>query len=188
MSRLQISTTERQAYDLMTEGFGVGYNGPLLIAASTLDPVAAPSAEYTKKYDRATALQKELKREQRRLQAQADALKQRQAELEREQAQLERKASVLQQRKAQLEQEEAGLRAQEARLRAEAERLVRQAASIAAPPGRDPWDASGSSSTRSTRRPIPTGCNGSALASPGSRTRRRPPVRGSRPTARGPHR
>ena len=30
-------TTERQAYDLMTEGFGVGYNGPLLIA-STLDP------------------------------------------------------------------------------------------------------------------------------------------------------
>ena len=91
-------TTERRAYDLLTEGFGVGYNGPLLIA-STLDPVAAPSAEYTKKYDRATALQKQLKREQRRLQAQADALKQRQAELEREQAQLERKASVLQQRK-----------------------------------------------------------------------------------------
>ena len=130
-------TTERQAYDLMTEGFGVGYNGPLLIA-STLDPVAAPSAEYTKKYDRATALQKELKREQRRLQAQADALKQRQAELEREQAQLERKASVLQQRKAQLEQEEAGLRAQEARLRAEAERLVRQARPDRGTPGRDP--------------------------------------------------
>ena len=26
------STTERQAYDLITRGFGVGYNGPLLIA------------------------------------------------------------------------------------------------------------------------------------------------------------
>ena len=124
-------TTERQAYDLLTEGFGVGYNGPLLIA-STLQPVAAPSAEYTKKYDRATSLQKQLKREQRRLQAQADVLKQRQAELEREQAQLERKASVLQQRGAELERQEASLRTQEARLRAEAERLVRRAAPIAA--------------------------------------------------------
>ena len=50
------STTERQAYDLLTDGFGVGYNGPLLIAIE-LDPPAHPSAKYTKKYDEATSLQ-----------------------------------------------------------------------------------------------------------------------------------
>ena len=27
------STTERQAYDLITAGFGVGYNGPLQVAS-----------------------------------------------------------------------------------------------------------------------------------------------------------
>ena len=36
-------TTERKAYDLITEGFGVGYNGPLQVA-SKLDPVATQSA------------------------------------------------------------------------------------------------------------------------------------------------
>ena len=32
------STTERQAYDLMAAGFGVGYNGPLLVAAEVGSP------------------------------------------------------------------------------------------------------------------------------------------------------
>jgi uncharacterized membrane protein YdfJ with MMPL/SSD domain len=124
-------TTERQAYDLLTAGFGVGYNGPLLIA-STLDPVATPSDRYTKKYDRATALKKELKREQTRLQAQADHLKAQQAELELEQAQLERQGATLRRRKAELERQEAGLRAQEAHLRTQAERLVTEASPIVA--------------------------------------------------------
>ena len=39
------STTERQAYDLMAAGFGVGYNGPLLVAAE-VDPQAKPSSEF----------------------------------------------------------------------------------------------------------------------------------------------
>jgi uncharacterized membrane protein YdfJ with MMPL/SSD domain len=124
-------TTERQAYDLLTQGFGVGYNGPLLIS-STLDPVATPSAEYTKKYDKATALQKELEKEQKRLEAQADELKAEQATLERQQANLERLAAALQQQKAQLERDGAQLRAQEASLRTQAERLVRQGAPIIA--------------------------------------------------------
>jgi uncharacterized membrane protein YdfJ with MMPL/SSD domain len=124
-------TTERRAYDLLTAGFGVGYNGPLLIA-STLDPVAEPSAGYTKKYDKATALQKKLEKEKRRLQAQADALKAEQASLERQQAQLERRGAALRARKAELERQEASLRAQEARLRTQAQRLVRQAAPIVA--------------------------------------------------------
>ena len=38
-------TTERQAYDLITAGFGVGYNGPLQVA-SAMDPPAQPSATY----------------------------------------------------------------------------------------------------------------------------------------------
>ena len=62
-------TTERQAYDLITAGFGVGYNGPLQVA-SLLDPVAAPSAEYTAKYDQATSLQQDLPKQQQRLEAQ----------------------------------------------------------------------------------------------------------------------
>jgi uncharacterized membrane protein YdfJ with MMPL/SSD domain len=124
-------TTERQAYDLTTQGFGVGYNGPLLIA-STFDPVAKPSAEYTKKYDKATALKHELNREQRQLQAEADRLKEQQAELEREQAALERQGARLKARTADLERQEAALRAQEARLRAAAQRLVERAAPIVA--------------------------------------------------------
>ena len=53
------ATTERQAYDLITAGFGVGYNGPLQVA-SELSPPATPSAAYTKKYDKATSLKKDL--------------------------------------------------------------------------------------------------------------------------------
>src|SRR4029078_3325756 len=57
-------TTERQAYDLITAGFGVGYNGPLQVA-SAMDPPAQPSAEYTKKYNQATSLKKELHQAQK---------------------------------------------------------------------------------------------------------------------------
>ncbi len=38
-SQMPTSTQERQAYDLLTEGFGPGVNGPMLVA-STLDPKA----------------------------------------------------------------------------------------------------------------------------------------------------
>jgi uncharacterized membrane protein YdfJ with MMPL/SSD domain len=124
-------TTERQAYDMLTQGFGVGYNGPLLIA-STFDPVAKPSAEYTKKHARAVALKHELNREQRKLQAQADRLKAQQAELEREQAALERQGARLLAREADLERLEAQLRAQGAQLRAAALRLVERAKPIVA--------------------------------------------------------
>jgi uncharacterized membrane protein YdfJ with MMPL/SSD domain len=124
-------TTERQAYDLLTQGFGVGYNGPLLIA-STFDPVAKPSAEYTKKHDRALALKHELNREQRQLERQADRLKAQQAELEREQAALERQGDRLLARKAELERQEAQLRAQGAQVRAAALRLVERAKPIVA--------------------------------------------------------
>ena len=124
-------TTERQAYDLTTQGFGVGYNGPLSIT-STFDPVAKPSAEYTKKYDKATKLKHELKKEQKRLEAESDRLKAQQAELERQQAALERQGARLQAREAELMRQGAAAMAEEARLRASAVRLVHQAAPIVA--------------------------------------------------------
>ena len=71
-------TTERKAYDLITAGFGVGYNGPLQVA-SKMDPVAKQSEEYTKKYNQATSLkdqldeaQKELPKEQKQLEKAAE--------------------------------------------------------------------------------------------------------------------
>ena len=132
------STTERQAYDLLTRGFGVGYNGPLLIAMQ-LDPPAHPSAGYTRKYDEATTLQAQLEKEQRRLERQQAALEQQQAELEAEQGRLERRGAALERRQArleghavELEAEQARLLEQEARLRTRAERLAQQARPIAA--------------------------------------------------------
>ncbi len=35
------STTTRQAYDLLAEGFGPGFNGPLLLVARTSSPADA---------------------------------------------------------------------------------------------------------------------------------------------------
>src|SRR3954454_15738651 len=44
--QLPADTTERQAYDALSEGFGVGTNGPLLIAVNvTGPPLAAPSPQ-----------------------------------------------------------------------------------------------------------------------------------------------
>ena len=93
-------TTERQAYDLHDRGLrrGVQRAAPDREHPRPGRRTRAPSTRRST--TRPPRCRSELKREQRRLQAQADALKQRQAELEREQAQLERKASVLQQRKA----------------------------------------------------------------------------------------
>src|SRR4029079_16947290 len=123
------STTERQAYDVMTKGFGVGYNGPLLIAIK-LDPPAKPSAEYTKKYEEATALQKHLKKEQKRLKAEQKQLEAEQASLEGQQKALQRKGDALKRQKATLEQEQRSLRAQQARLEAQAKALARKAAPL----------------------------------------------------------
>jgi uncharacterized membrane protein YdfJ with MMPL/SSD domain len=118
------STTQRQAYDLITHGFGVGYNGPLLIALS-LDPPAHPSAKYTKKYDRATQLQAQLEREQQELTAQK-------AELERQQRALEAQERKLRQQGAELRREKASLERQAAALQVERTALQRQAAQLEA--------------------------------------------------------
>jgi uncharacterized membrane protein YdfJ with MMPL/SSD domain len=104
------STTERQAYDLLSSGFGPGYTGPLLVAVA-LDTPAKPSSTYEKQYKRATDLQQELENEQatgetgaESLQRSADELEAEQARLEAEKATLETKATDLHGESAQIKQ------------------------------------------------------------------------------------
>ncbi|MGB0099661.1 MAG: MMPL family transporter [Nocardioides sp.] len=129
-------TTERQAYDLIAAGFGVGYNGPLQVA-SALDPVATPSAKYTKKYDKAQAMQQDLEKKQKQLtrqkqQLQDDqrALERQQTRLESQEATLEGQSSQLQAQQAQLERQRDELLARQSRLEAEQTRLLAQKSAL----------------------------------------------------------
>lgn len=129
-------TTERKAYDLITEGFGVGYNGPLQVA-SEFDPAATPSDEYTTKYNKAMSLKKQLNKAQKQLPKRAAKLQQQQKELEKEQRQLERQqavlerqAAALQNRAATLQSEAASLQQQQTRLEAEQARLEAKQAEL----------------------------------------------------------
>ncbi|MET8523047.1 MMPL family transporter [Nocardioides sp. NPDC004968] len=115
-------TTERQAYDLISAGLGVGYNGPLQVASS-LDPVAAPSDEYTQKYNKAMSLKSDLEKKQKELPKQQQQLEDEQAQLEAEQASLERQSAQLQAQQAALEQQADALRGQQADLERQADRL-----------------------------------------------------------------
>ena len=131
------STTERKAYDLLTEGFGVGYNGPLLIAVD-LDSPAKPSDKFERQDKKAKKLKRTLKDEQQQgeteaatLTAQGDALEERQAELEGEGAALEAQAAGLQAEGAQLQASRAALE-QQRTLREQLDPLVAEAESLAA--------------------------------------------------------
>ncbi len=130
------STTERQAYDLLTTGFGVGYNGPLQVA-SKFDPVVAPSKEYTTKYDKATSLQKDLKKkqkqlpkEQKQLEKQQQQLVAQENELKGEQRALEAQKNELQAEQKQLLAQRAGLEQQQATLQQEGAALQQRGAQL----------------------------------------------------------
>jgi putative drug exporter of the RND superfamily len=49
VAALSTSTTARKAYDLLTDNFGAGVNGPLLVAVSLGSPAQAPSSGSTQK-------------------------------------------------------------------------------------------------------------------------------------------
>jgi putative drug exporter of the RND superfamily len=49
VAALSTSTTARKAYDLLTDNFGAGVNGPLLIAVSLGSPAQAPPSNGTQK-------------------------------------------------------------------------------------------------------------------------------------------
>jgi uncharacterized membrane protein YdfJ with MMPL/SSD domain len=129
-------TTERKAYDLLTSGFGVGYNGPLLIAVELGSP-ATPSNKFTKQDKQAKKLQRQLENEQSQgeaqaasLQEQGDELEATQAELEGEQAALEGEAAGLDAQRAEIEASRAALE-QQRTLRAQLGDIVARAGEIA---------------------------------------------------------
>jgi uncharacterized membrane protein YdfJ with MMPL/SSD domain len=103
-------TTERQAYDMLSAGFGPGYTGPLLVAVDLNDEPATPSEQFEKQYAKAQSLQAQLEEEQatgetgaESLQNSADELEAQEAALLAEKAALETKAGSLKQEKGKLE-------------------------------------------------------------------------------------
>jgi len=131
-------TTERKAYDLIGAGFGVGYNGPLQVASS-LKPVAAPSAEYNKKYAKAQSLknkldqaQKQLPKEQKQLEQEQKQLEAEQRSLEDQKTQLQSEQEALEDQGTQLQNQQAALKDEGAQLRAERSSLEDQKARLQA--------------------------------------------------------
>ena len=126
------STTERQAYDLMSDGFGPGYNGPLLVAVKLGTP-PKPSSEYTKQQQQAQSLQKQLEQEQKQgksqqeqLTAQANALNAQGQKLTGQQQQLEQQQGSLKAQQAELERQAQADTQEQAQLQASANKLEAQ--------------------------------------------------------------
>jgi uncharacterized membrane protein YdfJ with MMPL/SSD domain len=123
------STTERQAYDLMAAGFGVGYNGPLLVAVELGTP-PKPSSEYNNQQKQAQSLQKQLEQEQKQgksqqqqLTAQANSLTGQSQQLNQQQQQLEQQEGSLKAEQASLEQNAKADQQEQAQLQASANKL-----------------------------------------------------------------
>ena len=124
-------TTERKAFDLLSAGFGPGYNGPLIVAVA-LEPKATASAQYTAEYAQATAMKDSLTKQQTELTDQANALKAQQASLEQQQATLQKQGAQLTAESASLKDQQQTLERQAARLAAQATVLRQQAAALRA--------------------------------------------------------
>jgi uncharacterized membrane protein YdfJ with MMPL/SSD domain len=132
------STTERQAYDLMAAGFGVGYNGPLLVAVELGTPAKA-SSEFENQKKQAQSLQKQLEQEQKQGKSKQKQLEQQSAHLNQQQQQLEQQQKQLEQQQKQLESEQAALEdeanelaREQSQLRAAGDRLKEQQAAVLA--------------------------------------------------------
>src|SRR5215467_980367 len=119
------STTERQAFDLLSAGFGPGYNGPLLVAVK-LDPQAKESQQYSARYNQAKALQKDLTNKQKTLTAESNSLKAQQASLQDQQSQLQAQQASLEAQQAALEAQKGPLAAQQQQLLAQQQQLLAQ--------------------------------------------------------------
>jgi len=125
------STMQRRAYDLMSAGFGPGYNGPLLVAAS-IHPVAKADPSVIAKENKLKALQKELNAEQKQGDQMKAQLEAGQAQLEKQQAALEHQQAVLNAQASKLSAEQASLESEAAQLQAERDQLEAQAQALAA--------------------------------------------------------
>jgi uncharacterized membrane protein YdfJ with MMPL/SSD domain len=123
------ATMQRRAYDLMSQGYGPGFNGPLIIAVAVA-PKAKGDPKVVDQENQLKSLQKTLKQEQKEGKQQQAEINAEQAQLEQEQAQLKHKQALLNQQsaslqaqQAQLEQQQAALEAQGAKLKAENNQL-----------------------------------------------------------------
>ena len=123
------ATTERQAFDLLSEHFGPGYNGPLLIALS-VESAANPSYEVSSQYELATAMQTDLENKQQQFSELQASLTAQQTQLEAEQAELEDQAADLQAEQDALLQQQAALETEGAVLQAQADDLAAQAGDL----------------------------------------------------------
>jgi uncharacterized membrane protein YdfJ with MMPL/SSD domain len=125
------STTERQAFDLLSAGFGPGYNGPLLVAVK-LDPTAKESQQYSAQYNQAKAMQTDLENKQKTLTAESNSLKSQQASLQSQQAQLKAQQASLEAQQAALEAQKGPLTAQQQQLLAEEQQLTQEESQLLA--------------------------------------------------------
>src|SRR6478736_5615190 len=123
------ASMQRRAYDLMSQAYGPGFNGPLIIAVAVA-PNAKGDPKVVDQENQLKSLQKTLKQEQKEGKQQQAEISSEQAQLEQQQAQLEHKQALLSQQsaslqaqQAQLEQQQAALEAQGARLQAENNQL-----------------------------------------------------------------
>ena len=116
------ATMERRAYDLMANGYGPGYNGPLLVAVA-LTPAAKADPAVLAQENQLKQLQKTLEAEQKQGNQMKAQLESGQAELESQQIALEKKQSGLEKQSAALKREQAALEAQQASLEAQAAQL-----------------------------------------------------------------
>ena len=130
------STTQREAFDLISAGFGPGYNGPLVVSI-LMDPPAQPSSDYTAKYDQATSMQTDLESTQQTLTDQADSLTAQQAELQAQEDDLNAQAATLEQEQAELQTQvdalnvqKQALEKQQADLQSQGDTLSKQAADL----------------------------------------------------------
>jgi uncharacterized membrane protein YdfJ with MMPL/SSD domain len=126
------STTERQAYDLISAGFGVGYNGPLAVAVNLGTPAKA-SSQFISQKKQAQSLQKQLGQEQKQgnaskqqLTTQSTSLQQQQTSLEQQQAQLKTQQASLERQAAALQAEQSSLNAQQSKLQAQQVLIIGQ--------------------------------------------------------------
>ncbi len=131
------SESQRQAYDLIKEGFGPGYNGPFLIAIELPTPAHA-SPEYVAKrshaielHEAGSRLKRDTRDEQRHfksrkatLTAEGDELEAEAAPIEAEEARLEAQAEQLERQGEALARQAAALEARKARLEARGNALV----------------------------------------------------------------
>src|SRR6476646_7084993 len=123
------ASMQRRAYDLMSQSYGPGFNGPLIIAVAVA-PNAKGDPKVVDQENQLKSLQKTLKQEQKEgkqqqaeISAEQAQLEQQQAQLEHKQAQLNQQSASLKAQQAQLEQQQAALEVQGARLQAENNQL-----------------------------------------------------------------